>query len=170
MDVVRGLVMILMAIIVAHPALYALMGAAHATQGGVLDSLFNVLYLGDGFSIGSGEPPRLVQFVENAKGRVARILETFGRVPLRYYVLHIPLIHLAAVAVVAVVSLIRTGAVSAWLFANHPLNPGPQPEGAEWSLPLLILVWAIVVVLLYFPCRWFASVRRRTNHTLLSYL
>jgi uncharacterized membrane protein len=61
----------------------------------------------------------LLPLVEGAKGWLAGVLETFGRVPLFYYMLHIPLIHLAAIAV----SLIRTGAVTPWLFANHPLNP-----------------------------------------------
>jgi uncharacterized membrane protein len=105
----------------------------------------------------------LLPFVENAHGWMAQKLETFGRVPLFYYILHIPLIHLAAVAV----SLIRTGAVSPWLFANHPVNPGPQPAGYMWGLPLLYLVWAIVVVVLYFPCRWYAALKARNKNTRL---
>jgi uncharacterized membrane protein len=108
----------------------------------------------------------LLPLVEVAKGRLAGILETFGRVPLFYYMLHIPLIHLAAVCV----SLIRTGAVTPWLFANHPLNPGRSPEGYMWSLPLLYLVWAIVVVMLYFPCRWYAGLKARSKRPWLSYL
>ncbi len=95
----------------------------------------------------------LLPLVENAHGWLAQKLETFGRVPLFYYLLHIPLIHLAAV----VVSLIRTGAVTPWLFSNHPMDPGRLPDGYLWSLPLLYLVWAIVVVILYFPCRWYAA-------------
>ena len=38
--------------------------------------------------------------VEGAQGRVARWLNVFGRVPLFYYLLHIPLIHLVAAGVV----------------------------------------------------------------------
>jgi len=30
------------------------------------------------------------------------------------------------------------------------------PEDLRWSLPLLYLVWAIDVVILYFACRWYA--------------
>jgi uncharacterized membrane protein len=108
----------------------------------------------------------LLPLLEGATGRLAGVLETFGRVPLFYYVLHIPLIHLAAVAV----SLIRTGAVSPWLFANHPLMPGPAPAGYTWSLPLLYLVWAIVVAILHFPCRWYAALKARRKSPLLSYL
>ena len=251
-----------MVTIVAHPILYPLMGAVHAADGSVLDALFKVLYLGEGFDVGKGGPPLLVLFViipwigvmaagyafgpvmrwpadrrrafclrlgigatvlfvalraldgfgdprhwhdqmtkgwpgllaflntskypasflfllmtlgptiallplvEGAKGWLAGVLETFGRVPLFYYMLHIPLIHLAAIAV----SLIRTGAVTPWLFANHPLNPGQAPAGYQWSLPLLYLVWAIVVVILYFPCRWYAALKARNKSTWLSYL
>ena len=99
----------------------------------------------------------VLPWLESARGRLADWLAIFGRVPLFYYLLHIPLIHLAAVAV----SLIRTGAVTPWLFANHPMEPPPPPEGYPWSLGLLYLVTAIVVVALYFPCRWYAEVRTR---------
>jgi uncharacterized membrane protein len=108
----------------------------------------------------------LLPLVEGARGSVAAVLELFGRVPLFFYVLHIPLIHLAAV----VVSLIRTGAVNPWLIANHPLNPGPVPPGYTWSLPLLYLVWAIVIVILYFPCSWYAALKKRNKSPWLSYL
>ncbi len=62
--------------------------------------------------------------------------------PLFYYVLHIPLIHVAAI----VVSLIRTGSITPWLFGNHPLEPPEQPPGYRWSLGLLYLVTAMCVV------------------------
>ncbi|HKQ61740.1 MAG TPA: heparan-alpha-glucosaminide N-acetyltransferase domain-containing protein [Candidatus Polarisedimenticolaceae bacterium] len=108
----------------------------------------------------------LLAFAEGWHGRVARWLETFGRVPLFYYLLHIPLIHVAA----CVVSLIREGAVNPWLFGNHPLAPPEVPEGYRWSLPLLYLVWAVCVAALYFPCRWFADLRARRRSRWLSYL
>ena len=88
--------------------------------------------------------------------RITSALEVFGRVPLFYYVLHIPLIHLAAIAI----SPIRTGAVTPWLFGNHPLEPPEPPDGYRWSLTLLYLVTAICVGLLYIACRWYARRRR----------
>jgi len=103
---------------------------------------------------------------ERAAGRVAGVLTTFGRVPLFYYVLHIPTIHAAA----CVVSLIREGAINPWLFANHPMAPGRVPDGYTWSLPLLYAVFAVVVVLLYFPCRWFARLKATRRSVWLSYL
>src|SRR5215472_13249536 len=94
-------------------------------------------------------------FLENASGMFGP-LTTFGRVPFFYYVLHIPLIHLAAI----VVSLLRLGSVSPWLFLNHPMMIPPAPPGYVWSLGLLYLVWAIAVAVLYFPCRWFAGLKQ----------
>ena len=108
----------------------------------------------------------LIALLENARGRVAQWLEVFGRVPLFYYLLHIPLIHVAAIAV----SLIRTGAVEPWLFGNHPAMIGPAPDGYRWSLALLYLVWAICIVLLWFPSRWFAGLKARRTDSWLRYL
>jgi uncharacterized membrane protein len=99
-------------------------------------------------------------------GRAASVIETFGRVPLFYYVLHIPLIHLAA----CVVSLLREGRVNPWLFQNHPVDPGPVPAGYTWGLGLLYAVYAVVMILLYFPCRWYAEKRKQSRSALLKFL
>jgi hypothetical protein len=106
----------------------------------------------------------VMPWLDRTRGWLVDALAVFGRVPLFYYLLHIPLIHLAAVGV----SVLRTGAVSPWLFANHPMEPGPAPPGAIWSLPLLYVVTAVVVVALYVPCRWYAEVKRTRPHPLLS--
>ncbi|AHG88901.1 hypothetical protein J421_1364 [Gemmatirosa kalamazoonensis] len=107
-----------------------------------------------------------VGLAERARGRVADVVATFGRVPLFYYLLHIPLIHVAA----CIVSLVREGRVDPWLFTNHPMAPGQQPAGYTWPLPLLYLVFALCVTALYFPCRWFARVRAERRSPWLSYL
>jgi len=104
--------------------------------------------------------------LDNAHGRLARWLSVFGRVPFAYYLLHIPLIHLVALAI----SLVRTPAATAWLFHDHPLRPGPVPDGYMWSLGLLYVVTALVVVVLYFPCHRFAELKARRAHPWLSYL
>jgi uncharacterized membrane protein len=108
----------------------------------------------------------LIPLLERARGATARVVATFGRVPLFYYVLHLPLIHVAAIAV----SLVREGSVTPWLFTNHPVIPPPPPPGYAWGLPLLYFVWALVVITLYFPCRWFAALKNRRREAWLSYL
>ena len=99
----------------------------------------------------------LLPQAERARGVVADMLAVFGRVPLFYYLLHIPLIHAAAL----VVSLLREGRVNPWLFGNHPMMPPPVPNGYRWSLPLLYLVFTIVVAILYVACRWFGQWKAR---------
>jgi uncharacterized membrane protein len=108
----------------------------------------------------------VLPLLEGASGPVARWLAVFGRVPLFYYLLHIPLAHALAVAV----SGIRQGQVSPWLFANHPMGNPPAPEGYMWSLPLLYATWAVAVLVLYLPCRWFAGVKARRRDWWLRFL
>jgi len=108
----------------------------------------------------------LIPLLDRARGPVVQWLTVFGRVPFFYYMLHIPLIH----ALALVVSLIRTGSVNPWLFTNHPMAPGNVPDGYMWSLGLLYLVWAIAVVLLYIPSRWYAELKARRTDWWLKYL
>ncbi|MDB4914232.1 MAG: hypothetical protein JWM95_1876, partial [Gemmatimonadetes bacterium] len=95
----------------------------------------------------------LMPVIERARGMVANVFATFGRVPLFYYLLHIPLIHASAL----VVRLIRDGAIHPEHFATAPFVNVP-PE-YRWSLGLLYLVFVVDVCILYWPCRWFAVYR-----------
>jgi uncharacterized membrane protein len=107
-----------------------------------------------------------VPALEKARCALARVLLVYGRVPFFYYVLHIPIIHVAAL----VVSLLREGRVNPWLFANHPMMNPPPPDGYTWSLPLLYGVTLAVVALLYVPCRWLARLKDRRREAWLTYI
>jgi uncharacterized membrane protein len=104
--------------------------------------------------------------VDAATPRWMRPALIFGRVPMFYYLLHIPLIHLLAVAV----CYARYGHVY-WMFESPNLGQYPftLPPGWGYSLPVVYLVWIIVVVMLYPLCRWFAGVRQRRSDPWLSY-
>jgi uncharacterized membrane protein len=108
----------------------------------------------------------LIPLAERARGRLSDVLETFGRVPMFYYLLHIPLIHVAAM----VVSIVRNGKIDPWLFGNHPMMPPPQPDGYMWSLWLLYLVWLLVIPVLYVACKWYARVKRERPDGLLRFI
>jgi uncharacterized membrane protein len=108
----------------------------------------------------------LITLLENARGVLARSIVMFGRVPFFFYVLHIPLIH----AIALVVSKIRLGMVSPWLFTNHPMGNPESPDGYIWSLPLLYLVWGIAIALLYFACQWFANLKTKRADWWLKYI
>jgi uncharacterized membrane protein len=90
-----------------------------------------------------------------------RFLVTLGRVPLFYYLLQWPLIHVLAVV---------TGAL-----AGQPLPlfapPFDYPRGYGYSLPFVYLMWVLVVAILSIPCRWYAAFKlRRRDVTWLSYV
>ena len=90
-----------------------------------------------------------------------------GKVPLFYFVLHLSLIHLLAV----VVCYARYGTAH-WMFESPRLDQYPitPPPGWGYSLPIVYVVWAIVVVALYPLCRWYARVKARRSVWWLSYL
>jgi len=104
---------------------------------------------------------------EGGAGRLAQPFVVFGRVPLFYYLLHVPLTHLAAV----VFAYVKYGRAE-WLFLNWPPPGAPQlePPGYGYDLWVVYLVWLGVVVALYPLCRWFAGVKRRRRDAWLSYL
>jgi hypothetical protein len=91
----------------------------------------------------------------------------FGKVPMFYFVLHFTLIHLLAV----ITCYARYGSAH-WMFESPDLGhyPFSAPPGWGFSLPVVYLVWAFVVVAMYPLCRWFAALRQRRNDPWLSYL
>jgi uncharacterized membrane protein len=92
---------------------------------------------------------------------------TFGRVPLFYFLLHIPLLHIIAL----VICYARYGAVH-WIFESPGVGQFPftAPPGWGYSLPGVYLVWIGVVLALYPLCNWFARVKRAHGGAWLSYL
>lgn len=97
-------------------------------------------------------------FFDREPGPVARRVIVFGRVPLFFYLIHVPVIH----ALAAVVAYAYYGpSVLAW---NQP------PPDYGYSLATVYAVWVLVVVMLYPPCLWFAGVKRRRRDAWLSYL
>jgi uncharacterized membrane protein len=106
-------------------------------------------------------------WVEGRSGRWQRPLLVFGRVPLFYFVVHFALLHTVAV----VVCLVRYGSAH-WMFespslANYPFTP---PPGWGFSLPIVYLTWAAVVLAMYPLCRWFGALKARRRSAWLSYL
>jgi uncharacterized membrane protein len=106
----------------------------------------------------------LLALAEHAQGLVARVLRTFGRVPLFYYLMHIPLIHVTALAVMR----LREASIPSEWCAHAPYVW--MPEEHRWGLALLYLVFILDVAVLYFSCRWFAGVKARHPKGWLSYL
>ena len=113
-----------------------------------------------------GPPIALIPLLESARGMLANGVALIGRVPFFFYMLHIPLIH----ALALLVSLLTLGQVSSWLFMNHPMGNPPPPDGYTWGLGTLYLVWAVVIVILYYACRWFGVIKSTRKKWWLRYL
>lgn len=99
--------------------------------------------------------------------RVLRPAVIIGKVPFFYYLMHILLMHVAAVGA----AWLRYGNVH-WMFASPTLDKFPitQPPGWPMGLPGVYLIWIAVVAALYPLCHWFAGVRARRRSAWLSYL
>ena len=108
----------------------------------------------------------LLGLFEWARGPVARFLVVFGRVPLFFYLLHVPLIHGLAVGL----DYLRFGWSPLAKDGCWSVAGGQPPPEYGVSLPVVYLVWALVVLLLYPLCRWFAGVKQRYRWVWLSYL
>ena len=91
-------------------------------------------------------------------------LRVFGRVPMFYYLLHLPLIHGLAL----LFETLRFGSAP-WLTGN-PFGPhSPPPAGVGLGLPGVYLAWVVALLLLYPVCRWFARLKERRRDAWLSY-
>jgi uncharacterized membrane protein len=91
----------------------------------------------------------------------------YGRAPFFYYFVHFALIHWLA----ALTCLIRYGSVH-WMFESPTLGQYPftPPPGWGFSLPVVYGVWILVVLVLYLPCRWVATLKATGRYRWLSYL
>ena len=101
----------------------------------------------------------LLAWMDRPLGAWATRVAIFGRVPLFYYVLHLFVIHAAAIAL-------------AWLFLDARALAGAVAGNAplNYSLPVVYAVWVVAVLTLYPACRWFAAVKQRSRHAWMSYL
>jgi uncharacterized membrane protein len=80
------------------------------------------------------------------RGPASRALVTLGRVPFFFFIVHLYLIH------------------------GLSLLAGIAPPGRTLGLPGVYAVWAVMLAILYIPCRWFAGVKARHPSGWLSYL
>jgi uncharacterized membrane protein len=106
----------------------------------------------------------LLPFVETARNRVAQWLVVFGRVPMFYYLLHIPLIHLLSLATM---KLGGASGMSQW-YATAPYTN--VPEQHRWSLLTLYGVFVLAVAILYPACKWYAARKAARKAAWMTYI
>ena len=114
-----------------------------------------------------GPASLILWMLDKGTPRSLRPTLVFGRVPLFYFMLHLPLIHLLAV----IVCLGRYHDAH-WMFESPTLDQFPftRPPGWGYSLPVVYGVWIVVVLTLFPLCRWFATLKAQRTDSWLSYL
>jgi uncharacterized membrane protein len=101
---------------------------------------------------------------ENVVPRLRAFVETYGRVPFFYYVLHIYLIHGAAV----LASMALHQDWHYWIGTKFFLEGDPDGWGVR--LVGVYCIWLAVILVLYLPCRSFAHLKATRCDWWLSYL
>lgn len=101
------------------------------------------------------------------RGPVASVLTTFGAVPFFFYILHIYLVHLLAMAANAATGRSIEG------YFNYLVNGftgSPLIQGIGFTLPWVYVAWIVVLALLYPLCRYWQGLKARRRDWWLSYL
>ena len=109
----------------------------------------------------------LLRAMDGCTPRWLRPALLFGKVPLFYYVLHVTIAHIIAV----MICFAQYGSAH-WMFqsptpAQYPIT---TPPGWGFDLPGVYVMWALIVIILYPLCRWYAGVKQRRTDWWLSYL
>jgi len=99
-----------------------------------------------------------------APGPVAKLLITYGRVPLFFYILQWIYAHSAGYL------LSLFAGKPTWIYFRLP-GPGPEtPPNVGFDLWVVFVVWFVGVLLIYPLCKWYAGVKERRDDWWLSYL
>jgi uncharacterized membrane protein len=102
---------------------------------------------------------------EPLRGWLSEKIKIFGRVPMFYYLLHLYLIHL-----LAMFATYFSGKNPSDMILDIFVVLDPKLQGYGFSLGVTYLVWTGVIILLYFPCRWYDKYKRSHSQWWLSYL
>lgn len=86
----------------------------------------------------------LLPLLARLEGLPARVLEVFGKVPMFFYLLHLPLAHLAGL-----------------LYAQGRYGVEAIPAGATLSLPLILGAWALLLVALWPLCKLWGQLKQK---------
>ncbi len=103
----------------------------------------------------------LLACAERWRGWLGNALVMFGRVPFLFYVAHLYLLHAGAMVL---------GMLQGYSPAQLVTGFFNFPDGYGLGLPGVYAVWLLAITVLYFPCAWFAEVKKRRRDWWLSYL
>jgi hypothetical protein len=106
----------------------------------------------------------LLPWAARAKGFVSDALNTLGRVPMFYYIAHLFVIHLLAIATMQV----KFGGFDSGWYGTAPYTRIPPDH--RWTLALLYLIWALAIAILYLLCSWYAARKRDKPAAWMAYI
>ncbi|NER24553.1 MAG: DUF1624 domain-containing protein [Symploca sp. SIO1C2] len=95
--------------------------------------------------------------------RLLHPLITFGQVPLFFYLIHLWVIHFAAI----ILALPKYGLTAV---ALPFISKSAMPENYGYSLHHVYIIWLIIVMLLYALCNWFANYKSQHKYWWLNFL
>ena len=100
----------------------------------------------------------ILSLAETVTNKFTNMLVVYGNVPLFYYICHWYLIRLINVI---------TFPLQGFKFSQLMGDPPPA-----YGFPLagIYLIWLIVIISLYYPCRWYSGYKRTHKQWWLSYL
>ena len=108
----------------------------------------------------------LLALFDRKLGALSKPFIVIGRVPLFFYVLHLPLIHGLAVFF----AYLRHGYAGAiWVGPVFATDGSGLPPNYGYGLLTVYGIWILVVALLYPLCHWFAALKQRRRDAWLSY-
>jgi uncharacterized membrane protein len=141
--------------------------SAQKTTALSIMSFFNVtkypcslLYL----SITLGTALIILSVTEKISNKFTAILIVYGNVPFFYYLCHWYLIKALNIIVFYVSGFNNSQIV------NPHMRKYFQPDDFGFNLFGVYIVWIVVILLLYFPCRWYAKYKSTHHQWWLSYL
>ncbi len=106
----------------------------------------------------------LLSFIEKVQNRLTAVFMVYGNVPFFYFFLHLYLIR-----AINIILILASG-----LSLDKSKSPGfpfmLQPATFGYPLWVVYLIWVIVIVALYLPCKWYANYKRTHQQWWLSYL
>jgi uncharacterized membrane protein len=107
-----------------------------------------------------------LSFTEKASNWLGKRIQVIGRVPMFYYIVHIYLIHLAAM----LAAEFSTGHNWSDMLLTTWVSFEPKLIGFGFSLGIMYLIWFGLIVILYYLCKWYDGYKRSHRHWWLSYL
>ena len=103
-------------------------------------------------------------FIEGYKNRFTAFCQVYGRVPFFYYVCHFFLIHFINVIFFFSAGYGMDQIVTPRVIFNF------IPPGYGYNLPVVYAVWVAVILIMYYPCKWFDRIKSTHKKWWLSYM